>query len=106
MNEALRASLEPVILALLAERADHGYNLMARIKAGTGQDLSDGSLYPALARLEAAGKIEGRWMTPEGGRKRKVFHLTTKGREHLERARSQWGSFADRMTMILGLGGA
>lgn len=102
MNDALRAALDPVILALLDARPDHGYSLLLRIRDNTGQNLSDGSLYPALARLEASGKIEGSWQTGENGRERKVFKLTPKGKTLLRRFRGEWPAFADRLATILG----
>ena len=107
MNDALRAAIEPVILALLDEQPDHGYSLLGRIKARTGTDLSDGSLYPALARLEAAGKIEGSWSsTGAGGRRRKIFCLSKKGRGQLNRMRSQWMPFVHAMNKLFGVEGA
>jgi DNA-binding PadR family transcriptional regulator len=101
MNDALRAALDPVILALLDRQPDHGYSLIRRIRDATGQDLSDGSVYPALYRLEAAGKIEGRWQASENARERKTFNLTPKGRSHLKKARSEWPAFATTISSLL-----
>lgn len=101
MNDALRAALDPVVLSLLEQKPDHGYSLMVRIKDATGQDLSDGSLYPALYRLEAANKIEGEWTVAENGRKRKVFRITERGQQTLRKARLDWRPFASRLTAIL-----
>ncbi len=101
MGPLHRDSLEFTILALLDRRPDHGYRLMLRVRDVTGQDLSDGTLYPTLARLEASGKIEGTWSL-DGGRKRKTWALTDKGRKHLGRARSAWPQFRSSMEALLG----
>jgi DNA-binding PadR family transcriptional regulator len=101
MNDALRAAIDPVILALLDQQPDHGYSLMLRIRTTMAVDLSDGSLYPALFRLEKAGRIEGTWESPPGERRRKVFHLTDDGREVLRKARSSWPDLAERLGRLL-----
>jgi len=101
MNESMRAALDPVILALLDQEPDHGYSLMLRIRSTTGLDVSDGSLYPALRRLEDAGRIEGVWTISETGRKRKVFHLTADGKGSLHRARADWPAFARSLSRLL-----
>jgi len=101
MNDALRAALEPVILALLDQQPDHGYSLMLRIRTTMSVDLSDGSLYPALRRLEDAGKIEGTWLEPPGERRRKMFHLSDEGRAALGRARASWPPLAERLSRLL-----
>ena len=101
MNDAVRAALEPVILALLDQQADHGYSLMLRIRTTLGVDLSDGSLYPALRRLEIAGKIEGTWLTPPGERRRKLFRLSDEGRASLSRARASWPPLVERLGRLL-----
>jgi PadR family transcriptional regulator PadR len=101
MNDALRVSVEPVILALLGQQPDHGYSLMLRIRATMGVDLSDGSLYPTLKRLEESGRIEGSWESPPGERRRKVFHLTDEGRSTLNRARVYWPELAQRLNRLL-----
>ena len=103
-HTALRGALDPIILALIGDQPDHGYSLMLRIREASGHDLSDGSLYPALSRLEAAGKIAGTWTTAEGARARKVYALTPKGRRALEETRSFWQTFAPRLVKILGAG--
>jgi DNA-binding PadR family transcriptional regulator len=101
MNDALRAAIEPVVLALLDQQPDHGYSLMLRIRTTMGVDLSDGSLYPALRRLEEAGKIEGSWLVVPGERRRKVFRLSDDGQAALRRARSSWPPFAERLGRLL-----
>ena len=101
MNDALRVSVEPVILALLGQQPDHGYSLMLRIRATMDVDLSDGSLYPALKRLEESGRIEGTWEKPEGERRRRVYHLTDDGRSMLRKARAYWPELAERLGRLL-----
>ena len=102
MAELLKAALDPIVLALINERADHGYGLLQRLKEQHGVDVSDGSLYPALYRLEKDGLIHGDWQESERGRKRKVFHLTGRGRKQLDRHRERWPIFAATLNRLLG----
>lgn len=90
MSEALKAAVDPLILALLERQPDYGYSLLTRLRGQYGLKISDGSLYPALYRLEQSGKIEGVWHTSDVGRRRKVFSLTVKGRNSLKKTRIEW----------------
>lgn len=102
MAETMKAAWDPLVLGLLEQQPDHGYSLVLRIRGQFGLDVSDGSLYPSLFRLEKAGKIEGKWETSESGRQRKVFHLTPKGRQTLKKARAQWPQLAQAYDRIFG----
>lgn len=102
MAELLKAALDPIVLALIKQRPDHGYGLLQRLKDEHGIDVSDGSLYPALYRLEKDQLIQGEWQQSERGRKRKVFHLTTRGRKQLDRHRERWPAFAATLSRLLG----
>jgi len=93
--------MDPMILALLDQQADYGYSLMMRIRNTTGTDVSDGSLYPALRRLEDAGRIEGVWEASPAGRQRKVYNITPKGRDTLHKARIEWPSLARGLSALL-----
>ena len=93
--------MDPMILALLDQQADYGYSLMMRIRNTTGADVSDGSLYPALRRLEDAGRIEGVWEPSPAGRQRKVYNITPKGRDSLRKARLEWPSLVRGLNTLL-----
>jgi PadR family transcriptional regulator len=86
MASVIRGALNPVILALLDQQPDHGYGLLARLRGAYGFQISDGSLYPALYRLEELGFIAGTWEFGER-RKRKVLRITPKGRKHLAKSK-------------------
>ena len=101
MSDALRAAMDPMILALLDQEPDHGYYLMLRIRTTTGADVSDGSLYPALRRLEDNGRIAGTWDQSPGGRKRKVYHITPEGRNTLRKARREWPALVRALGALL-----
>jgi PadR family transcriptional regulator PadR len=101
MSETLRAAMDPMILALLDQQPDHGYSLMMRIRTTTGADVSDGSLYPALRRLEESGRIEGSWEPSPAGRKRKVYHVTSAGRKMLHKARAEWPALVRALNSLL-----
>ena len=94
-KELKKGSADLMILALLEDRARHGYEI-GRLIA----ERSDGvlryhvaSLYPTLYRLEDGGLIEGRWVEKEHQRRRRYYKLTAKGRATLARERSNWQSF-------------
>lgn len=91
-----------MILALLERQPDHGYSLMLRLRGQTGIEISDGSLYPALYRLEQAGKIEGSWERAQTGHRRKVFTVTRKGKQILRKARVEWPKLAVVLERLLG----
>jgi len=90
-----KGSAELLILALLAERARHGYELARLIEARSRGAISFhvASLYPMLYRLERRGRIEGRWVEKAGQRRRRYYRLTPEGRRVLARQRSVWQQF-------------
>jgi PadR family transcriptional regulator PadR len=101
-NELKRGSAELLILALLEERARHGYEigqLIAQRSDGT-INFHVTSLYPTLYRLEDRGLIEGRWVEREGQRRRRYYKLTRPGRATLARQRSVWDSFFSALNRV------
>ena len=80
------------MLTILSEGRSYGYAIMQRIHDLSEGDmqLSDGTLYPILHRLETEGLIQSSWVTPESGRKRKYYQLTAAGRESLADERDRW----------------
>ena len=94
-RELKRGSTELLILALVEERARHGYDIARLIDERSKGDISfhAASLYPTLYRLEARGLIEGRWTERAGQRRRRYYRLTSAGRKILASQRSLWGNF-------------
>ena len=102
-RELRRGSLELIVLHLLAPGEAYGYEIVAKLTAQTNGvlEVTDGTLYPVLYRLERAGYVAVRWETPARGVPRKYYRLTDSGREELERLRNDWTTFATAMAKLL-----
>jgi transcriptional regulator len=100
--EVLKGHLEMLLLASVGAGAAHGYALIRRLREASGGllDVPEGTLYPALHRLEAAALVASDWETA-GGRRRRVYRLTPAGRRALARERSEWGAFAGAVESVL-----
>jgi len=103
--DLLRATLEPVILEVIAGGATYGYEIARAIEANSNGKLlaQEGTLYPALHRLEKRGYLKAAWKQSPEGRRRKHYALTGEGRKYLEAARSEWQSFSKVVNRILGV---
>ena len=102
-RELRRGSLELIVLQLLAPGEAYGYEIVTKLTAETNGalEVTDGTLYPVLYRLERAGLVAVRWETPERGVPRKYYRLTDAGREELVRLTHEWSTFAKAMTRLL-----
>ena len=102
-RELKRGSLELIVLHLLAPGEAYGYAIVSKLTAETNGalEVTDGTLYPVLYRLERAGFVAVRWETPERGVPRKYYALTEKGREELVRLTDEWTTFARAMARLL-----
>lgn len=80
-GEMLKGHLDMIALAALAPGPAHGYAVIEEIKRRSGGafDLPEGTVYPVLHRLEQAGLLDGRWVTADSGRRRRVYALTRRG---------------------------
>jgi PadR family transcriptional regulator, regulatory protein PadR len=103
-RELKRGTLEVVLLRLLDEKERYGYELSAELAARSGGafELKEGTLYPVLYRLEAAGQVEPYWATQERGVPRKYYRITPAGREALEQQLRAWSRFVEVMAQLLG----
>ena len=103
-RELRRGSLELIVLHLLAPGEAYGYEIVSKLVSETNGalEVTDGSLYPVLYRLERAGFVSVRWETPERGVPRKYYQLTDAGRAELEQLRQEWVTFANAMSALLG----
>jgi DNA-binding PadR family transcriptional regulator len=106
-GDKLRGHLETIILSVLQRGEAHGLEILRRLEeAGCGLlHLKEGSLYPALYRLEAAGRIEAAWEEESHGRRgarRRNYRLTAKGKRELAKSREEWTSFVQIIGAILG----
>jgi DNA-binding PadR family transcriptional regulator len=97
-GDVLRGHLESMVLSVLQRGDAHGFEILRRLEAlGCGAlRLKEGSLYPALYRLEKAGSVRAAWEDNSGGRRgprRRIYHVTRKGLRQLARARQTWRQF-------------
>lgn len=101
-RELKKGSTELLILALVEERARHGYEICKLIESRSDGvlRLNVASLYPLLYRLERQGLVEGRWVEKAGQRRRRYYRLTAMGRKRLRDRRSTWRSFVEAMNRI------
>src|SRR5450755_1781965 len=103
-TDSLQGSLDLLVLKILSRRPRlHGYAVMTAIKDWSGEVLraEEGSLYPALHRMEEAGWIHARWITKDTGRRARIYELTTAGRKQLEAEESRWEAVTSAVNRIL-----
>jgi PadR family transcriptional regulator, regulatory protein PadR len=101
--DLMRGHLDRLLLAVLAEAPGHGYELSQRLKERSGGELEvhEGSLYPALHRLERGGLVESEWSSGDG-RRRRVYRLTRAGRRAVKASRDEWRTFSVAVQKVLG----
>lgn len=102
-NGLLQGTLDMLILKAVSLGPLHGYGVLLRIQQISGEELTlqQGSLYPALYRLEHQGVIASSWGESENNRRAKYYHLTELGRERLETETSKWNRMSDIINGIL-----
>ncbi len=100
--ETLKGHLDLLLLAIVGAEPAHGYRIIEQLKQRSGGafDLPEGTVYPALHRLEASGLLASSWSRDEG-RRRRVYRLTARGRRALERARRDWSGFAQAVEAVV-----
>jgi DNA-binding PadR family transcriptional regulator len=91
-KDLVAASAMPLVLAILNEAESYGYAILKRIDELSGGELewTEGMLYPLLHRLDRLGYVEARWDSPPGGRRRRYYRITPRGRKALSEQRRQW----------------
>ena len=99
----LKGHLDMIVLAALAAGPAHGYAVIEEIRRKSRQafDLPEGTIYPALHRLEQAGLLAPRWVTPETRRRRRVYALTPPGARALAGHRAVWQQFSEAIGALL-----
>ena len=102
--DLLQGTLDMLILKAVSLGPLHGYGVLLRIQQISGEQLviQQGSLYPALYRLEHQGWITSEWSESENKRKAKYYRLTAAGRRKLQRETENWNRMANVMAGILG----
>ena len=102
-TDLMQGTLELLILNTLARESMHGYGIVRRIHEAA-EDLlkvEDGSLYPALYRMEERGWIKSEWGVSEHNRRARFYKLTKKGQKQLEAERANWNRISKAVTRIL-----
>jgi PadR family transcriptional regulator PadR len=102
-RELKRGSLELIVLHLLSLGEAYGYEIVTTLTERTngGLEVTDGTLYPVLYRLERAGFVGVRWETPARGVPRKYYRLTKSGQAELASLSHEWNAFASAMANLL-----
>ena len=101
--DLLQGTLDMLILKAVSLGAMHGYGVLLRIQQISGDrlEIQQGSLYPALYRLEHHGLLSSEWGESENKRNAKYYSLTASGRRHLKDEARDWNRMADIITVIL-----
>jgi PadR family transcriptional regulator PadR len=103
-TDSLQGSLDLLVLKILSRRPRlHGYAIMSAIKDMSGEVLraEEGSLYPALHRMEEAGWIHAEWITKEAGRRARIYELTAAGKKQLAAEESRWQAVTSAVNRVL-----
>jgi DNA-binding PadR family transcriptional regulator len=103
-GEPLKGHLDMLLLAALDGAPAHGYAVIEQLRARSAGtfDLPEGTIYPALHRLERAGAITSS-REVAGGRERRVYRLSSKGRTALKERRASWAAFSGAVDLVLGV---
>ena len=103
-TDTLQGSLDLLVLKILSRRARlHGYAIMSAIQDVSGDVLrvEEGSLYPALHRMEEAAWIRGKWITRDSGQRTRVYELTAGGKKQLSVAEERWHAVTLAVNRVL-----
>jgi PadR family transcriptional regulator PadR len=102
--DALQGSMDLLVLKLLSRRPGlHGYAIMSAIRQ-TSEDvlrIEEGSLYPALHRMEKAGSIRAKWVDKDNGRRARIYELTATGKKQLAAEEARWMSVTAAVNRVL-----
>src|ERR1700691_3405790 len=103
-TDSLQGSLDLLVLKILSLRPRlHGHPIMSAIQDMSGEVLraEEGSLYPALHRMEEAGWIRAEWITKDSGRRARIYELTAAGKKQLSAEESRWQTVTSAVNRVL-----
>jgi PadR family transcriptional regulator PadR len=106
-TDSLQGSLDLLVLKILSRRPKlHGYAIMSAIKDWSDDVLraEEGTLYPALHRMEEAGWIRAEWITKDTGRRARIYELTAAGKKQLGAEESRWQAVTSAVARVLRTG--
>src|SRR5258706_6291689 len=101
--DALQGTLDLLVLTTLTRGPHHGYGIATDIERISDEVLrvEEGSLYPALHRMEQAGWISAEWRTTENGRRARLYRVTRAGQKHLEQEQAKWERVSKAVGKVL-----
>jgi PadR family transcriptional regulator, regulatory protein PadR len=102
-REQLKGHLDLLLLSVLADRPAHGYAIIAQLRERSAQELTlpEGTVYPALHRLEEAGLLRSSW-AEQAGRRRRLYELTARGASALATLQGEWRRFSAGVQAVVG----
>lgn len=108
MKKYMKGTLDLLVLKVLQSRPLHGYAIATRIQTLSEEALSveEGTLYPALHRMERSGWLQSDWKTTDTGRRARVYGLTSEGRSYLKSESAEWRTSTEAIGRVLGAGRA
>jgi len=101
--EVLKGTLDMLVLKILKDEPQHGYGITRRLQALTDDALQvdEGSMYPALYRMQKRGLIDAQWFLTDSNRRAKIYSLTQDGRDQLEKEAAYWGRFSEAVSRVM-----
>ena len=102
-RELMKGNIDSLLLCLLVQQPMYGYQIIKELERRSQGyfRFKEGTLYPALHRLEVAGLIRGEWQMLPSGRQRKYYHITSKGHSVTVEKRAQWQDFLTAVSLII-----
>ena len=102
-RELIKGSIDSLLLSLIGEQPMYGYQIIKELESRSQGyfKFKEGTLYPALHRLERAGVIQGKWEVLPSGQQRKYYHMTAKGQAALTDSRGKWLDFLVAVRLII-----
>ncbi len=102
-NELIKGGIDSLLLCVIAQQPMYGYQIIKELERRSQGyfKFKEGTLYPALHRLEKAGLTLGEWQTLPNGRQRRYYHITEKGLNILVARRGQWLEYITAMNLII-----
>ena len=103
-GEVLKGHLDLLLLAIVAEGPAHGYAIIESLRNRSGGtfDLPEGTIYPALHRLEGQGLLRSSW-SENGARRKRIYQLTLNGQQMLVRRQDEWKKFSKAVNATVGI---
>ena len=102
-QDLMKGNIDSLLLCLISQQPMYGYQIMKELEGRSHGyfKFKEGTLYPALHRLEKVGLVIGRWQPLPNGRQRRYYHITDKGHATLAKQTAEWRDFFTAMTLIL-----